>query len=152
MPKTMQRRDFPRTTPLSPAQQVHGDHSGRDTATKIRPTLILAAVILAAFAATALGADPTSPKPARTSPAARSPMLAKALLRRSSGQVAGPMAGVEEIIFAARGPGRDGHWYANFGHWVTDANRMMYRDGGQLAALNLRTGKSLVLLAPPGRW
>jgi len=75
------------------------------------------------------------------SPAARSPMLARAL--------DGPMAGVNEIVFAARGIGRDGHWYANFGHWVSDPNRMMYREGGRLAALNLRTGKLRVLLDDP---
>ena len=126
------------------------DHSGRDTAAmNMRYTLLLPAAIVAAFAATALSADPSGTKFARTSPAARSPMLAKALLRRSSGQVAGPMAGVEEIIFAARGIGSDGHWYANFGHWVADPNRMMYRDGGQLCALNLRTGKLRVLLDDP---
>ena len=73
--------------------------------------------------------------------AAGGPMLAKAL--------SGPMAGVDEIIFAARGPGRDGHWYANFGHHVSDPNRMLYREGGQLAALNLRTGRLRVLLDDP---
>ena len=27
----------------------------------------------------------------------------------------GSMAGVEEVVFAVRSMGRDGHWYANFG-------------------------------------
>jgi len=73
--------------------------------------------------------------------AGNSAMLARAL--------AGPMADVEEIVFAARGPGRDGHWYANFGHHSTSADRMLYREGGQLCALNLRTGKLRVLLNDP---
>ena len=60
--------------------------------------------------------------------------------------LAGPMKGVDEIVFAVRGRGRDGHWYANFGHWVTDANRMMYQPGGRLCAMNLRTGKVRVLI------
>ena len=73
--------------------------------------------------------------------AGNSAMLARAL--------GGPMADVEEIVFAARGPGRDGHWYANFGHHVSNADRMLYREGGQLCALNLRTGKLRVLLNDP---
>jgi len=63
----------------------------------------------------------------------------------------GPMAGVEEIIFAVRAPGRDGHWYANFGYWATNENQMMYGpDGGRLCALNLRTGKLRIVLDDPG--
>ncbi|HUU08941.1 MAG TPA: hypothetical protein VM431_00195, partial [Phycisphaerae bacterium] len=62
----------------------------------------------------------------------------------------GPMAGVEEIVFAVRGLGGDGHWYANFGHHVTSANRMMYGPpGGRLCRLNLRTGEVRVLLDDP---
>lgn len=58
-------------------------------------------------------------------------------------------AGVEEIVFAVRQDGVDGHWYANFGHYGTDENRKTYRDGGQLVRLNLKTGETKVLLDDP---
>ncbi|MHC4167230.1 MAG: HzsA-related protein [Planctomycetota bacterium] len=63
----------------------------------------------------------------------------------------GPFAGVDEIIFTIRSIGKDGHWYANFGYWSSDADRMMYgRDGSQLCALNLRTGQRRDILQDPG--
>ncbi len=58
----------------------------------------------------------------------------------------GPMAGVEEIVFAVRKPGLDGHWYANFGYYADDENRITYQDGGRLCRMNLKTGKVQVLL------
>jgi hypothetical protein len=62
----------------------------------------------------------------------------------------GPMAGVEEIVFAVRSMGQDGHWYANFGHHVRNADRMMYGPaGGRLCRLNLRNGKVVNLLDDP---
>ena len=62
----------------------------------------------------------------------------------------GPMAGVEEIVFAVRGLGGDGHWYANFGYHVQNPNSMQYGPpGGRLCRLNLRTGKLTVLLDDP---
>ncbi len=54
---------------------------------------------------------------------------------------------VEEIVFAARALGRDGHWYANFGYYAEDPRRKAYADGGKLYRLNLRTGKLTALLA-----
>jgi hypothetical protein len=67
------------------------------------------------------------------------PMLAVAL--------EGPMLGVEEIVFAVRGPGRDGHYYANFGHYDREPDRWTYGlGGGRLCTLNLRTGRLTVLL------
>jgi hypothetical protein len=62
---------------------------------------------------------------------------------------AGPMANVEEIIFAARQLGKDGHWYANFGYYANDPQRKAYGDGGKLYRLNLRTGKLTTLLDDP---
>lgn len=57
------------------------------------------------------------------------------------------LAGTDEIVFAVRAEGTDGHWYANFGYWASDAKRMMYgKDGGRLCALNWRTGKLRTLL------
>ena len=73
----------------------------------------------------------------------------------------GPMADVEEIIFAERVPGND-HWYANFGHywcgreeypverlpqgWQPDP---IFKPGGRLCRLSLRTGQLKTLLDDP---
>jgi cytochrome c5 len=62
----------------------------------------------------------------------------------------GAMEGAEEIVFAVRALYDDGHYYANFGHWSLDPNKMMYAPGGsQLCKLNLRTGKLTVLVDDP---
>ena len=72
--------------------------------------------------------------------AAPGPMLKRFL--------AGPMAGVEEILFAVRGVGGDGHWYANFGHRSNNPKARNYGPpGGRLCRLHLRTGKVQVVLA-----
>ncbi|MBM4040141.1 MAG: hypothetical protein FJ290_16675, partial [Planctomycetes bacterium] len=61
----------------------------------------------------------------------------------------GPMAGVEEIGFAARAIGDDPHWYANFGPTLPQARWRTYGHGGKLCRLNLATGKATVLLDDP---
>lgn len=74
---------------------------------------------------------------------------------------AGPMAGVEEIVFAERVGGTD-HWYANFGRYsapVTEypPQRMqpggeepqIFKEGGRLCRWNLRERKRTVLLDDP---
>jgi len=58
----------------------------------------------------------------------------------------GPMAEVDEIIFAARQPGAGGHWYENFGYYAHDESHKLYRAMGQLCSLNIRTGRLRVLL------
>lgn len=58
----------------------------------------------------------------------------------------GPMAGIEEIVFAARPLGEDPHWYANFGDTLEASNWKAYLPGGRLCRLNLKTGKVTVLL------
>lgn len=81
------------------------------------------------------------------------PMLQKFL--------AGPMAGVEDIVFAVRVPGRD-HWYVTFGNYAGDSPEhgnlpfkfeegvyWGYGEGGRLCRLNLRTGQLKVLLDDP---
>lgn len=73
----------------------------------------------------------------------------------------GPMAGIEEIVFAVRVRGFD-HWYANFGHYSASTPEYppqrgipdekippLYGDGGRLCRLNLRTGRLTVLLDDP---
>ncbi|MCH8120025.1 MAG: PD40 domain-containing protein [Planctomycetes bacterium] len=61
----------------------------------------------------------------------------------------GPMAEVDEIIFACRQLNYDGHWYANFGYYADSAERKAYRAMGRLCKLNIRTGQLTVLLDDP---
>ncbi|MEW6356474.1 MAG: NPCBM/NEW2 domain-containing protein [Planctomycetota bacterium] len=71
---------------------------------------------------------------------------AQALLR----EMLLPIVGADEIVYALRHPGRDGHWYANFAYWCSDPEKKIYSpDGGRLCKLNLRTGKTTVLLDDP---
>ena len=56
-------------------------------------------------------------------------------------------AGLDEIIFATRSYGPDGHYYANFGYYSADPNRKAYpTDGGALWRLNVRTGERKAML------
>ncbi|NQT89407.1 PD40 domain-containing protein [bacterium] len=58
--------------------------------------------------------------------------------------------GFEEIVFAVRQCDADGHWYANFGYNVVDAERRKYyHDGGKLCRLNAKTGKVVTLVDDP---
>ncbi|NUN94626.1 MAG: hypothetical protein HUU16_00485 [Candidatus Omnitrophica bacterium] len=56
---------------------------------------------------------------------------------------------VEEIVFAVRQPGKDGHWYANFGYYAENTERLTYGDGGRLCKLNLKTGQVTHLIDDP---
>ncbi|NQT39915.1 MAG: discoidin domain-containing protein, partial [Planctomycetes bacterium] len=56
---------------------------------------------------------------------------------------------VEEIVFAVRQRGKDGHWYANFSHYSYDENIPLYGNGGKLCRKNLKTGVVTVLLDDP---
>ena len=63
---------------------------------------------------------------------------------------AGPMAGVNEVIFAARKLNdSDGHWYANIGYYAHDPNRKAWREGSKLYRWNRATGKLTTLLDDP---
>ena len=66
--------------------------------------------------ASASYAAPVAPSSASSPPAGfrRSPLLDKFLQ--------GPLAGIDEIVFAVRVPGRD-HWYVNFGNYSNDDNK-----------------------------
>ena len=57
--------------------------------------------------------------------------------------------GVEEIVFALRQRGKDGHWYANFSYYSYDEKKMLYSIGGKLCRKNLKTDKLTVLLDDP---
>ncbi|MCP4454171.1 MAG: hypothetical protein GY809_22140, partial [Planctomycetes bacterium] len=52
----------------------------------------------------------------------------------------------DEIVFACRQEGRDGHWYANFGYYANNEDRKAYGQQGRLVVLNLRTGKTRMLV------
>lgn len=73
------------------------------------------------------------------------------------------LAGVEDIVFAVRVPGRD-HWYVNFGYYSCDFGQgperafgkypdgvslRGYGEGGRLCRFNLRSGKLTHLLDDP---
>ena len=63
---------------------------------------------------------------------------------------AGPMAGQDEFIFAARKMNdSDGHWYANIGYYAHDPNRKAWREGARLYRWNALTGKLTTLLDDP---
>ena len=75
------------------------------------------------------------------------PVLAKAL--------AGPLAAVNEVVFATRLPYDDPHWYANIGYYCDDENKKAYTgngkpDVGRLYKLDLRTGTATVLFDAQG--
>ncbi len=60
---------------------------------------------------------------------------------------AGPMAGVEEIVFAVRRMNdTDGHWYANIGYYAHDPDRKAWREGGRLQRVHLASGRVTTLL------
>jgi cytochrome c553 len=98
---------------------------------------VLLAVAPSAGAAAAKVAKPPPAKP--TPPPTDNTLLSKALV--------GPMAGVKELIIAARklNP-TDGHWYANFGYYAHDPERKAYAEGTKLYRLNLRTQQLTTLL------
>ena len=54
--------------------------------------------------------------------------------------------GVEEIVFALRQPGKDGHWYANFSYYADSEERLTYGPGGKLCRMNVATREVAVLV------
>jgi len=62
----------------------------------------------------------------------------------------GPMAGVNDVVFAARKMNEtDGHWYANIGYYAHDAERKAWREGAKLYRWNLATRQLTTLLDDP---
>jgi len=75
----------------------------------------------------------------------------------------GPLAEVEEVVFAARKIGPDGHWYANISYYSDsgverplygsecfhNGKRVTYRPGGKLGRLHLETGAVTWLVDDP---
>jgi len=46
---------------------------------------------------------------------------------------------LDDVVFAVRKFYREGHWYANIGHWSGNADRNMFHDGARLCRLNVKT-------------
>lgn len=61
----------------------------------------------------------------------------------------GGMQGVEEIVFAIRNIGVDGHWYANFGYYADDDKRLPHFEGGKLCVYEIDSGKVRTLVDDP---
>ena len=128
--------------------------TNRCTSPRELPTVMIAAASLLLSSAGCpwpATAESTARVKPRYSPG---PMLTRALK--------GPMAGVEEIVFAERLPGRDPHWYVTFGNYAIhpchgshyafkeqDGVFWGYGDGGRLCRMNLRTGAVTALLDDP---
>jgi hypothetical protein len=55
---------------------------------------------------------------------------------------------IGKLVFAVREPGKNGHWYANFGHWSTRPDHKMYGKGGRLCVLTLNVEKGVRNLLP----
>jgi hypothetical protein len=77
---------------------------------------------------------------------------APALLARA---LAGPLRGVDEIVFCTRSRYDDPHWYANIGYYCDDQQHKAYAgngrpDDGKLFKFNLRTGAVTLLLDARG--
>ncbi|MDR3109935.1 MAG: hypothetical protein LBU65_09670 [Planctomycetaceae bacterium] len=62
---------------------------------------------------------------------------------------AGVMAGVDKVVFTVRRDGVDGHWYANFGYYADDTDRLPHRTGGKLCVLDLNTKEITTLIDEP---
>lgn len=75
----------------------------------------------------------------------------------------GPLARIDEIVFAVRKRGPDSHWYANIGYYADSdlekplysgagfhgRKRVTYHKGGKLGKLNVRTGEVTYLIDDP---
>lgn len=59
------------------------------------------------------------------------------------------MKHVEKIVFAVRPMGFDGHWYANFGYYADDENRLPYKNGGKLCVYDVNTKETTTLIDDP---
>jgi len=82
------------------------------------------------------------------------PLLASPAQAAPPDWVAGALADVpgraDQIIFAARNLGGDGHWYANFAYYARDTGRKAYGPpGGKLLKLDIATGNVTALLDDP---
>ncbi len=101
-------------------------------------SLTLLALGIAAASAVAMAEEPGPPAGA---------VLEKALT--------GPLANVEELIFATRMAYDDSHWYANIGYYCEDENKKAYAGNGapgvgKLYRLNIRSGETSVVFDAKG--
>lgn len=109
---------------------------------------VIAGLIVPMSAAPKMKAPPTGQQYEKPAPLPKNAPPPRLL----DGFLAGPMAGAETIIFAVRGQGYDGHWYANFGYHVYGPKEGSFAygpPGGKLCKLNLKTGEVADLLNDP---
>jgi cytochrome c553 len=109
------------------------------------PVLLRQALFVLCLTQTVLADGPKKPSPPAQPPA--SPPFAQAL--------DGPLRDVPEIVFCARLPYDDPHWYANIGYYCDDANHVAFTGNGQpdvgdLMAWNPRTKTVRPILHDPG--
>ena len=68
-----------------------------------------------------------------------------AFIENTDGPQVSAVSEFEEVIFATRKMGEDGHWYANLGYYAFDENKKLYTNGSTLCKLNIRSGDLKVL-------
>ena len=98
---------------------------------------------LAAWLGAALAANPCASAPPAADGRRPAPAPPQGLAQRLLEQ------GIRQIVFAVRQPGRDGHWYANFGYFAEDQRHPVYGNGGKLLRLDLATRGVTPLLEDP---
>lgn len=54
-----------------------------------------------------------------------------------------------EIVFTVRQPGKNGHYYVNFGNWCHNPNMWEYGNGGRLCRLDVRSGNLTTIIDDP---
>jgi len=114
--------------------------------TKLLSVLFLAATALTLSPPNGFAAEP-APKSTKKSSPLPAPTANLLDAFRAPG---GPMAGVNEIVFALRRFNEtDGHWYANIGYYAHDPERKAWREGGRLVRYNLATHLQTALLDDP---
>jgi hypothetical protein len=104
-------------------------------------------LLIALWALATLAGPTRTPAVADDPPADPHPAFTRALN--------GPMRDVQEIVFCARLPYDDGHWYANIGYYCDDSAKKAYTGNGQpdvgkLYAWNVRSGALRTILDDPG--
>ncbi|MCK5280332.1 MAG: PD40 domain-containing protein, partial [Cyclobacteriaceae bacterium] len=68
-----------------------------------------------------------------------------AFIENTDGPQTSVVSEFEEVVFATRRLGEDGHWYANLGYYAFDENKKLYTSGSTLCKLNIRTGDLKIL-------
>ncbi len=76
---------------------------------------------------------------------AASLFFSSAFITINNSRSPGAIGEFDEVIFATRKLGQDGHWYANFGYYAFDKEHKLYTSGSTLCKLNIKTDDLKVL-------